>query len=452
MAACCPCLGAPAARYRADGDAAGVETKSTDRARVKSRGAVEYVNQYALGEVLGSGAFGVVRRAKRRVRWGSRLASTSVLRSVSGLSSSAGGGDDAKWEHFAIKLLSKPHLKRRRVGPRRSALDLLAREIAVWKKLDHVNVCKLVEVINDPGHDQVYLISEFVPGGTLLPDKRTVEPVAPPSLAAHLFRQVLEGLAYLHANQVAHRDIKPANIMLTERSSSGVVKLVDFGVAEMWEKCAPLEAGDDGGTVGDAGAAAATAAGNSNGGGGDGSAVRNTVGTIEFFSPEMCKAGGEAFEATGCDVWAAGVTLHLMMCGCLPADGAHMEELFENIQTKPLEVSPAVRDAYGGDACALLEGLLTKDAGQRWGLRRALRSTWLGGGGGGNVTEPVAIQAVSVNENDIESAMSPLGKVNSVPQQAGDDSDGAYATERGSSVYAVPADPADAHASRVDLT
>ena len=59
----------------------------------------------------------------------------------------------------------------------------------MWKKLDHVNVCKLVEVINDPNHDQVYLISEFVPGGTLLPDKRTVKPVTPPSLAAHFFRR-----------------------------------------------------------------------------------------------------------------------------------------------------------------------------------------------------------------------------------------------------------------------
>ena len=322
-------------------------------------------------------------------------------------------------------------LKRRRVGPRRSALDLLAREIAVWKKLDHVNVCKLVEVINDPNHDQVYLISEFVPGGTLLPDKRTVKPVTPPSLAAHFFRQVLEGLAYLHANHVAHRDIKPANIMLTERSSSGVVKLVDFGVAEMWEKCAPLEAGNDGG-VNDV---AANAAGTNNGGGGgDGSAVRNTVGTMEFFSPEMCKEGGEAFEATGCDVWAAGVTLHLMMCGRLPAEGAHMEELFENIQTKPLDVTPAVRKAYGGDACDLLEGLLTKDAGQRWSLVRALRSTWLGGDG--KTTLPL-IRAVSVSENEIESAMSPLGKVSAVEEQQQQGDSSTYTVEPSGSTYAV---------------
>ena len=47
--------------------------------------------------------------------------------------------------------------------------------------------------------------------------------------ARHIFKQVLEGIAYLHKSGVCHRDIKPSNILITK---SKEVYLADFNVAK----------------------------------------------------------------------------------------------------------------------------------------------------------------------------------------------------------------------------
>jgi serine/threonine protein kinase len=49
-------------------------------------------------------------------------------------------------------------------------------------------------------------------------------------MAKVLFKQVLEGLAYLHKNDVCHRDIKPSNIMITKDRKRIVI--ADFNVAK----------------------------------------------------------------------------------------------------------------------------------------------------------------------------------------------------------------------------
>ena len=49
-------------------------------------------------------------------------------------------------------------------------------------------------------------------------------------IAKHLFRQIIEGLEYIHSIGILHRDIKLDNILLT---SEGNVKVCDFGVSKL---------------------------------------------------------------------------------------------------------------------------------------------------------------------------------------------------------------------------
>ena len=53
------------------------------------------------------------------------------------------------------------------MGKSVSAFSIIEREIAVMKKLAHPNICKLLEVIDDPEANKLYLIMEYIKNGSL---------------------------------------------------------------------------------------------------------------------------------------------------------------------------------------------------------------------------------------------------------------------------------------------
>lgn len=102
--------------------------------------------------------------------------------------------------HYAMKILSKRKLLRKAGlmgrGPKKttSPLDRVYREIAVLKKLDHPNVVKLVEVLDDPLEDSLYLVFELVELGEILSI-----PAAKPLTEERswsIFRDAVQGLEY----------------------------------------------------------------------------------------------------------------------------------------------------------------------------------------------------------------------------------------------------------------
>ncbi|CAG9791146.1 unnamed protein product [Diatraea saccharalis] len=136
------------------------------------------LNQYRLLEPIGQGSYGIVKLAYNEE-------------------------DDT---HYAMKILSKRKLMRRaglfgrappRTGPRGPPPDPLQRvyrEIAVLKKLDHPNVVKLVEVLDDPAEDQLYLVFQLLEGGPVI-DIPTDNPLTE-EVARRYFRDALLGVEY----------------------------------------------------------------------------------------------------------------------------------------------------------------------------------------------------------------------------------------------------------------
>lgn len=89
----------------------------------------------------------------------------------------------------------------------------------------HENVIQTVDLIQDE-RERWCEVMEYMPGGdlyTLLASGSLNEP----DEIACLFKQLMNGVAYLHSVGVAHRDLKPENLLLD--AEARILKITDFG-------------------------------------------------------------------------------------------------------------------------------------------------------------------------------------------------------------------------------
>ena len=108
------------------------------------------------------------------------------------------------------------------------------REVEVAARLDHPNIVAALDASEDRGVH--FLAMEFIEGQDLEALVTSGGPL-PIELAIHCAIQAARGMAAAHAQGIVHRDIKPANLML---ATSGVVQVLDLGLARVIESASPL--------------------------------------------------------------------------------------------------------------------------------------------------------------------------------------------------------------------
>jgi len=153
------------------------------------------------------------------------------------------------------------------------------REAKAIAALNHPNICQIYDIGTN------YLVMEYIDGAPIVSVERPQ--AIPPAEVVRLATQIAAALEAAHAKGIVHRDLKPANILVT---TSGVVKLLDFGLARQ---------SDDSATEGETKSIAFTQVG-------------TILGTPAYMSPEQ--AQGQLADARS-DIFSFGVVLYEMLAG-----------------------------------------------------------------------------------------------------------------------------------------
>ncbi|CZS92460.1 uncharacterized protein RAG0_03015 [Rhynchosporium agropyri] len=94
-------------------------------------------------------------------------------------------------------------------------------EIKILRSLRHAHIVRYIDFVTDP---EPLLVMELISGGNLA----TLQDVSLHE-TLKLGQQTIQGVSYLHDNEITHRDIKPANILIVSRGHHFKCKLADFG-------------------------------------------------------------------------------------------------------------------------------------------------------------------------------------------------------------------------------
>ena len=237
--------------------------------RKQSISKLEHVGKYVILEELGHGSQAVVHKCAIKEEYKTYMNlkyPTSAKKNKDKPLSSNGSNDNNNkttkvptCNFYAMKIVKKKSILRRRkrhkamldspkthdkikrkIGKYGYATGKIAKEIAVLKRLEHENIVNVIDVLDDPDQDKLYIVMEYLPSGALLPDWKEGEsnekltPLSEETVRV-IYRDIALAMLYMHTHNVVHRDIKPSNILMsTSNVGHGGAKLADFGVAHIF--------------------------------------------------------------------------------------------------------------------------------------------------------------------------------------------------------------------------
>eukprot|EP00446_Apocalathium_sp_SHHI-4_P084014 CAMPEP_0177495612 /NCGR_PEP_ID=MMETSP0369-20130122/34066_1 /TAXON_ID=447022 ORGANISM="Scrippsiella hangoei-like, Strain SHHI-4" /NCGR_SAMPLE_ID=MMETSP0369 /ASSEMBLY_ACC=CAM_ASM_000364 /LENGTH=688 /DNA_ID=CAMNT_0018972627 /DNA_START=26 /DNA_END=2092 /DNA_ORIENTATION=+ len=307
--------------------------------------------RYFKKELLGEGTYGAVFRCFR-----ARDEEVFAVKILS-IRAIASGRDGLPYGH------DPKHFAQERV-----AEVLITREVDALRRLcGHPGIVSLQSAFCCEASKQVYIVTEFVSGGTLRDAlaERAGPFDEPP--AAHVAAQLVDAVSFCHGKGVVHRDLKLENVLvadvdvrMTEVRCPGTgaptwrmdeiftVKIADFGFAKVLSATGPTTC--------------------------------TPVGTQTYAAPEIRLGGGDtfdgvmhrhdsehAYDAFKVDAYALGVSIYILLCLRLPpqdrGEGSHrVHERWH---------------CLSAGARSLLDGLLVHDPAGRLAVAELGRQEWI---------------------------------------------------------------------------
>jgi len=244
---------------------------------------------------LGHGHYGVVRKCRDRIT--------------------------GEW--YAIKSIRKSKVNK---------IHVLKREIEILQQVHHPHIIELRQVYEDERY--LHLVTELCTGGELFDRimdlSSTDEGHFTEQAAARLVRDILDAIAYCHAQGIVHRDLKPENFLFKDKTENAAIKIIDFGLSRH----------DDDAAMG---------------------IMQTKVGTPYYVAPEVLRRE----YTNSCDIWSIGVITYILLCGYPPFYGDSDYQIFESVKVGQFDFPSPEWDDISPAAKEFVLALLQREAHRR---------------------------------------------------------------------------------------
>ncbi|XP_063676778.1 mitogen-activated protein kinase kinase kinase 15-like isoform X4 [Bolinopsis microptera] len=221
-----------------------------------------------------------------------------------------------------------------------SQIQYLVEEIALHQRLKNKNIVSYLGCEREGVTVRIFM--EQVPGGSL---SKLIKNIWGPlkgqePAMSHYTRQIIEGLIYLHKQNIVHRDIKPDNILID--MYRGTLKISDFGTSKRIQGLCQK--------------------------------MVNLKGTPQFMAPEVIRAGARGYGPPA-DIWSLGCTLLEMATGQTPFHELRSEyQVYYKIGKC---ISPALPDDVSEELIDFLKSCFIPDEEKRPTAQQLLESAFI---------------------------------------------------------------------------
>ncbi|KAL2502960.1 Protein kinase superfamily protein [Forsythia ovata] len=250
------------------------------------------VGDYMVGRQIGSGSFSTVWHARHRVH-GTEVAIKEIVTA-----------------RLNLKLQ-----------------ESLKSEIFILKKINHPNIIRLHDMIEEP--DKLYIILEYCKGGDLSMYIQQHVGRIPEVTAKHFMQQLAAGLKVLRENNLIHRDLKPQNLLLSTDDENSVLKIADFGFARSLQPRGLAE---------------------------------TLCGSPLYMAPEIMQL--QKYDAKA-DLWSVGAIQFQLVTGKTPFTGNNQIQLLQNIMKSTELQFPPDAENLSPDCMDLCRKLLRRNPVER---------------------------------------------------------------------------------------
>ncbi|CAO3619304.1 unnamed protein product [Mucor hiemalis] len=220
----------------------------------------------------------------------------------------------------------------------------MASEFCISKTLSHQHVVQVFDLLKDK-KGRWCTVMEYCAGGDVFSILQQFD--LTDGEIDCLFKQLLLGVQHIHQSGVAHRDIKPENLVMT---TDGVLKIADFGVADVVQSCFDIEP----------------------------RLSRGKCGSEPYWSPELFR--DNEYDGKSLDIWSCAVTWHCMLYRRIPFFKASHEdpnyiEYLTIRKKKDLIWTPLSK--CNKQEQEVIYGMLDPNEKTRWTIDQIIESQWI---------------------------------------------------------------------------